>query len=304
MSVASVEPTKQRTPRTRGGFMYRHVWLRGAAILSLPITWLVLVYLTPLAFLFVTAFWTTDSFTGNIVHQFTFANFQEVFTTPAYLKVIGRTVGVALLVTLLSLIIALPMAFFMARVSKPKWRPFLVAIVLTPLWASYLVKVYAWRTMLSSRGGVISWALKPINDLFGTHWHAPGYGWAATVITLTYLWLPYMILPLFNGLERLPNSMLDASADLGAKSVRTFRKVVWPLIIPSIIAGSIFTFSLSLGDYITVQLVGGTAQMLGSVVYGNFSVNLPLAAAFATIPVMVMVVYLLIARRAGALEDL
>jgi putative spermidine/putrescine transport system permease protein len=284
--------------------MYRHVWLRGIAILSLPIVWLVLVYLTPLVFLFITAFWTTDSFTGNIVHQFTFANFQDVFTTPAYLKVIARTVGVALLVTLLSLIIALPMAFFMARVSTPKWRPFLVAIVLTPLWASYLVKVYAWRTMLSSNGGVISWLLKPINDLFGTDFHAPGYGWAATVITLTYLWLPYMILPLFNGLERLPNSMLDASADLGAKSVRTFRKVVWPLIIPSIIAGSIFTFSLSLGDYITVQLVGGKAQMLGSVVYGNFSVNLPLAAAFATIPVMVMVVYLLIARRAGALEDL
>jgi putative spermidine/putrescine transport system permease protein len=301
MAVASVESTKQRT---RGGFMYRHVWLRGTAILALPIVWLVLVYLTPLVFLFITAFWTTDSFTGNIVHQFTFANFQDVFTTPAYLKVIGRTVGVALLVTLLSLIIALPMAFFMARVSKPKWRPFLVAIVLTPLWASYLVKVYAWRTMLSSNGGVISWLLKPINDLFGTDFHAPGYGWAATVITLTYLWLPYMILPLFNGLERLPNSMLDASADLGAKSVRTFRKVVWPLIIPSIIAGSIFTFSLSLGDYITVQLVGGKAQMLGSVVYGNFSVNLPLAAAFATIPVMVMVVYLLIARRAGALEDL
>jgi putative spermidine/putrescine transport system permease protein len=301
MAVASVDSAKQRN---RGGFMYRHVWLRGIAILSLPIVWLVLVYLTPLVFLFITAFWTTDSFTGNIVHQFTFANFQDVFTTSAYRKVIARTVGVALLVTLLSLIIALPMAFFMARVAKPKWRPFLVAIVLTPLWASYLVKVYAWRTMLSSNGGVISWLLKPINDVFGTDFHAPGYGWAATVITLTYLWLPYMILPLFNGLERLPNSMLDASADLGAKSVRTFRKVVVPLIIPSIIAGSIFTFSLSLGDYITVQLVGGKAQMLGSVVYNNFSVNLPLAAAFATIPVMVMVVYLLIARRAGALEDL
>jgi putative spermidine/putrescine transport system permease protein len=158
--------------------------------------------------------------------------------------------------------------------------------------------------MLSSNGGVVSWMLKPLNALFGTDWHAPGYGWTATVITLTYLWLPYMILPLFTGLERLPDSMLDASADLGAKGFRTFRKVVFPLIIPSIIAGSIFTFSLSLGDYITVQLVGGQAQMLGSVVYDFFSTDLPLAAAFATIPVVVMVVYLLIARRSGALEDM
>lgn len=303
MAVISTEPSRRST-RQRGGFMYRHVWLRGTAVLSLPLLWLVLVYLTPLAFLFVTAFWTTDSFTGAIVHQFTLTNFQELFTTSAYLKVIARTVAVALCVTLLALVIGLPMSFFMARVARPKWRPFLVAIVLTPLWASYLVKVYAWRTMLSSNGGVISWMLKPINSIFGTDFHAPGYGWAATVITLTYLWLPYMILPLFSGLERLPDSMLDASADLGAKSWRTFRKVVWPLIIPSIIAGSIFTFSLSLGDYITVQLVGGKAQMLGSVVYGNFSVNLPFAAAMATIPVVVMVVYLLIARRSGALEDL
>jgi putative spermidine/putrescine transport system permease protein len=284
-------------------FMYRHVWLRATSVLALPMVWLVLVYLTPLAFLFVTAFWTTNSFTGQIEHQFTLANFHALFTA-VYLKVVARTVGVALAVTVLALIIGLPMAFFMARVAKPRWRPFLVAIVLTPLWASYLVKVYAWRTMFSEQGGVITWMLSPINKLFGTHLTGPGYGWIAVVVTLTYLWLPYMILPLFNGLERLPDSMLDASADLGARSMRTFRRVVLPLIKPSIIAGSIFTFSLSLGDYITVQIVGGKALMLGNVVYQQFVLNLPFAAAMATLPVVVMVVYLLVARRSGALNDL
>jgi len=284
-------------------FMYRHVWLRAVAVLSLPMLWLVLVYLTPLFVLFLTAFWSTNSFTNQVEQVFTWSNFQLVFTS-VYLNVMLRTAGVAVAVTVLALIIGLPMAFFMARVARRRWRPFLVAIVLTPLWASYLVKVYAWRTMLSPQGGVLSWMLTPINNLFGTHFNGPGYGWTAVVVTLTYLWLPYMILPLYSGLERLPNSMLDASADLGAKNARTFRRVVLPLIFPSIVAGSIFTFSLSLGDYITVQIVGGKAVMLGTVVYQNFVLNLPFAAALATLPVIVMVIYLLVARRFGALEDL
>jgi len=302
-ATAVAAPTKGPLHRIRI-FMYQKVWARGLAILTLPVAWLVLVYLAPLVVLFLTAFWTTDSLTNQVVHQFTWANFQMVFTTPAYLRVIARTVGVAAAVTVLSLVIGLPMAFFMGRIARPRWRPILVALVLTPLWASYLVKVYAWRTMLGAPGGVVSWMLTPINKLFGTSFNGPGYGWAAVIITLTYLWLPYMILPLYNGLERLQDSMLDASADLGAHNVRTFRKVVLPLIFPSILAGSIFTFSLSLGDYITVQLVGGQAQMLGNVVYDNFTLNLPFAAAMATIPVVVMVIYLLVARRAGALEDL
>ena len=170
--------------------------------------------------------------------------------------------------------------------------------ILTPLWASYLVKAYAWRVMLAN-GGPIDWML-------GGPGHGPGYGLPATIIVLSYLWLPYMILPIYTGLERLPDSLLEASADLGGRGWRTFRSVVLPMIVPSIVAGSIFTFSLSLGDYITVQIVGGKNQLIGNLVYANIGAanNLPFAAALATIPVVIMVVYLFAVRRTGALEEL
>ena len=170
--------------------------------------------------------------------------------------------------------------------------------VLTPLWASYLVKAYAWRVMLANGG--------PLDDLFGGPGHGPGYGLTATVIVLSYLWLPYMILPIYAGLERLSDSLLEASADLGARAFRTWRSVVLPMIVPSVFAGSIFTFSLSLGDYITVQIVGGKTQLIGNLVYANIGAagNLPFSAALATIPVLVMVVYLVAVRRLGALEQL
>jgi putative spermidine/putrescine transport system permease protein len=163
---------------------------------------------------------------------------------------------------------------------------------MTPLWASYLVKAYAWRSMLSGNGFL---------HVFGI-----GYGITATIITLSYLWLPYMILPIYAGLERLPQSMVDASSDLGAKSLRTFRSVILPLAFPAIVAGSIFTFSLSLGDYITVKIVGGTSQMLGNVVYDNIGAanNLPFAATVATVPVVIMLIYLAAVRRTGALDNL
>jgi len=200
-------------------------------------------------------------------------------------------------VTVLCLAIALPLAFFMARVAPRHWRPLMVALVLTPLWASYLVKVYAWRAMLQPESGVLAWFLNPLG-LDG-----PGYGFLGIVITLTYLWLPYMILPIYAGLTRLPDSMLDASADLGAHSGRTFRSVVVPLIFPSVVAGSIFTFSLSLGDYITAQIVGGKVTMLGNVVQQTYVTNLPFAAAVATLPVIIIVLYLLAVRKSGALEN-
>jgi len=191
-----------------------------------------------------------------------------------------------------------PMSFFMAKVVPPRWRKVLVALVITPLWASYLVKVYAWQAMVQPVTGVLAWLGRP----FG--WSGPGYGYVAVVLTLSYLWLPYMILPVFAGLERLPESFTEASADLGARPWRTFRSVVLPIVYPSIVAGSIFTFSLSLGDYITVQIVGGQAQMLGSIVYQNYASNLPFAAAVAVIPVAIMVLYLALVRRTGALESL
>ena len=259
---------------------------------------LVLVYLGSLAALFLTAFWTVDGFTGALVRTFTLENFIEVFTTPAYLQTMLRTLGIAISVTLLCLLIGIPVGYFMARIARPRWQPLLVALILTPLWASYLVKVYAWRAMLSPEQGVVAWFLRP----FGLD--SPGFGELSIIITLTYLWLPYMILPVYAGFTRLPNSMLDASADLGAKGWRTFRSVIVPIIFPTMVAGSIFTFSLSLGDYITAQIVGGKVIMLGNVVQQNYVTNLPFAAAFATIPVIIVLLYLAAVRRTGALDNL
>lgn len=286
------------TTATHRGYWYRHPNLRLAGLLSAPMAWLVVVYLGSLAALFLTAFWTVDDFTGQLVRTFTLENFQQVFTTQAYLSTVARTVGIALLVTLLCLIIALPLSFFMARVASPRWQPLLIAMVLTPLWASYLVKVYAWRAMLQPESGVLAWMVGPLGL------DSPGYGFFGIVITLTYLWLPYMILPVYAGFTRLPTSMLDASSDLGAKGWRTFRSVIIPMIFPSVVAGSIFTFSLSLGDYITAQIVGGKLQMLGNVVQQTYVSNLPFAAAVATIPVIIVLVYLYVVRRSGALENL
>mgnify|MGYP003333617879 FL=1 len=272
--------------------------IRLAALLSTPLLWLVVAYLGALATLLISAFFTIDSFTGNIVQQFTLVNFQDMFTDAAYRNVVLRTLGIAISVTALCTVIALPMAFFMAKIAQPRTRKLLVALVLTPLWASYLVKIYSWRSMLEPRTGVVDWLLGPIGI------HSPGFGISAVVIGLTYLWLPYMILPLFAGMERLPNNLLDASGDLGAGNWYTFRKVIFPLIFPSLVAGSMFTFSLSLGDYITTQIIGGKLQMLGSVVYQNFSINLPFAATISFIPVTIMGIYLYLVRRSGALENM
>jgi putative spermidine/putrescine transport system permease protein len=273
--------------------LHRRPGLRVSALLALPMTWMLLVYLVPLALLFVTAFWTTDSFTGLLKRSFSLENFQDIFTDPNYYLMVVRTVGVAAAVTILCVFIGLPMAFFMARVASPRWQPALVALVLTPLWASYLVKVYAWRTILAPEGPAESW--------LGS---SPGYGLPAVVLTLTYLWLPYMVLPIYAGLASMRGSFLEAAADLGARPWRAFRSVVLPMVWPSVVAGSIFTFSLSLGDYITVQLVGGSSLMIGNAIYQNFSVSLPFAAALATLPVLVMVGYLLAVRRTGALDNL
>jgi putative spermidine/putrescine transport system permease protein len=278
--------------------MHKHPRTRLAALLFAPTAWLVIAYLGALAALLVTAFFTIDSFTGNVIYQFNLGNFQDLFTDPAYKNVVLRTMGIAIGVTLICSVLAIPMAIYMAKIAKPRNKKFLVALVLTPLWASYLVKIYAWRTMLEPGSGVIDWLLGPLGI------HSPGFGGPAIIIGLSYLWLPYMILPIYAGLERLPNNLLDASSDLGAKNFHTFRAVILPLIFPSIIAGSMFTFSLSLGDYITAQIIGGKLQMLGNVVYQNFSINLPFAATIAAVPVAIMAFYLWLVRRTGALADL
>ena len=279
-------------------YFHSHVKARIAALLSLPIAWLGVLYIGSLAALFVTSIWKIDTFTSKVVREFTLSNFIDVLTDKAYFNVTVRTVGVAVAVTIICAALAIPMAFFIARVAKPQSRPVLIALVITPLWASYLVKIYAWRTMMAPDSGFLNWLISPLGL------SSPGFGMVAVIIGLSYLWLPYMVLPIYAGMEKLPDSIIDASADLGAKPGRTFLKVILPITWPAIIAGSLFTFSLSLGDYITVQILGGTFQMLGNVVYQNFALNLPFAAAVALIPVIVMFIYLGSVRKTGALDNL
>ncbi|WP_320782011.1 ABC transporter permease [Streptomyces sp. CRN 30] len=285
------------TVRRIAGALHRRPRLRLALLLTAPLLWLAVLYLGSLTVLFASAFWTTDSFTSEVVRVWSTDNLHTLLTTPVFRQVVLRSVGVALAVTALCVVIAFPVAFYTARVAAPHRRPLLVVAVLTPLWASYLVKVYAWRLILSE-GGLADWMLAPLG-LSG-----PGYGLTAAVMTLTYLWLPYMILPIHTALEQLPAALLDASADLGAQAGRTFRSVVLPMVLPSVAAGSVFTFSLSLGDYITVQIVGGKTQLIGNLVYSNIELNLPMAAALGTVPVVVIVLYLLAMRRTGALSNL
>jgi putative spermidine/putrescine transport system permease protein len=281
------------------GVLHRRPGLRAGLLLAPPMLWLGVAYLGALAALFVTAFWGQNSFTGEVERTWTLRNFHDLLTIGVYRTVTLRTIGIAALVTVVDAVIAFPVAFFMAKVASRRTQGILVVAVLMPLWASYLVKAYAWRGMLGT-GGLVSWVARP----FGLD--TPGYGLTAVILTLAYLWLPFMILPIYAGLERLPGSLLEASADLGARNGTTLRRVVLPTVFPAIVAGSIFTFSLTLGDYIAVRIVGGANQMLGNVVYDNVGAanNLPFAAAMATVPVVVMLAYLAAVRRTGALDNL
>jgi putative spermidine/putrescine transport system permease protein len=267
-------------------------------LLAGPVGWLVIAYLGSLAVLFLAAFWQLDTFSGKVVHSYGLQNFETLFREDVYRSIVLRTVLIAAAVTVTDALLAFPIAFYMAKVASPRVRALLVIAVVMPLWSSYLVKVYSWRIILGEEG-ILNWALSP----FGLH--GPGFGNVATWLVFSYLWLPYMILPIYAGLERIPDSLLDASGDLGAGASLTFRRVILPLALPAIVAGSIFTFSLTLGDYITPQIVSST-QFIGNVVYTNVGVanNLPLAAAFATVPVVIMILYLLGARRLGAFESL
>ena len=278
----------------------RFGWLRLSLLVSAPLAWLVAIYVVALAALLVTALWQVDSFTGNLDRStLTFDNIKNVLTTPLYRDVTLRTIWVAALVTVIDVMIALPIAFFMAKVAPARWRRILLIAVLTPLWASYLVKAFAWRATLSE-GGLYEWLGAPLGL------ESPGYGLTAVVMTQAYIWLPYVILPIYAGLDRVPDSLLDASSDLGAGTFQTLRHIVFPMLLPAIIAGSIFSFSLTLGDYITVNIVGGANQMLGNLVYINAGAanNLPLAASIALIPIVIMLVYLAAVRRTGALDNL
>jgi putative spermidine/putrescine transport system permease protein len=270
--------------------------LQVGGLLAGPVGWLVIGYLGSLAVLLIAAFWSVDPLSGEVVQGLSFENFETLYNEPVYRDIIGRTVLIAALVTITDAILAFPIAFYMAKVASRRGKAILVVAILLPLWSSYLVKVYAWRTMLSA-GGVVNWALEP----FGLS--GPGFGATAVWLVMSYLWLPYMILPIYAGLERIPNSLISASEDLGASPFTTFRRVILPLSFPAVVAGSIFTFALTLGDYITPRLVSND-QFIGNVIFNNISNNLPFASALALVPIVVMIAYLLVARKLGAFEHI
>jgi putative spermidine/putrescine transport system permease protein len=286
--------TKRPAGRKLAGLFYGRPRLRVGALLAAPGAWLVVLYLGSLAVLLITAFWTVDPLSGEVIRGFSLENFETLVNEPVYRDIVWRTVRTAGLVTLTDAVIAFPIAFYMAKVATRRGKAILLVAVLMPLWSSYLVKVLSWRTMLS-HDGVINWALSPLGL------HGPGYGVTAIWLVMSYLWLPYMILPIFAGLERIPQSLISASEDLGATPFTTFRRVILPLVFPAVVAGSIFTFSLTLGDFITPRLVSNS-QFIGNVISSSITNNLPFAAALALIPIVVMIAYLSVARKLGAFE--
>ena len=288
--------------RRISAFFFRRRWLRVVTLLIPPVSWLLVIYIASLAVLLATAFWQQDVLSGQIVHTFTTDNLKTLRTDPVIRDVTRRTVQMAVLVTLTDIVLAFPLAYYMARVASRHMRALLFVGVLMPLWSSYLIKAYTWRLMTGD-AGTINWALEKVG-LGPVH---IAFSQTAMWLAFSYIWLPYMVIPIYAALERIPPSLIEASSDLGGRAWRTLRNVILPLALPGIAAGSIFTFSLTLGDYIMVDLVGGNkTDFLGSVIYRYQGIanELPLAAAISLIPVAVIAVYLLIAKRLGAFEAL
>ncbi|MFN2545149.1 MAG: ABC transporter permease [Actinomycetota bacterium] len=279
--------------------LHAHRGVRLALMLLPPLAWMVVIYLGSLTLLFVSAFWRVDPFTSEIQHQWGLQNFHTLFTEPVYRTIALRTLGISFAVMIADIALAFPLAYYAARVAGPRARAALIVAVILPLWSSYLVRVFAWRVILSGHG-FASWLFAKVHLSVNI-----GYSSWALWITFVYLWLPFVVLPIFAALERIPPSYLEASSDLGARGSMTFRRVIWPLAFPGIMAGSIFAFSLTLGDYIAPTLVSNT-QFIGNVVYQNVGVsnNVPFAAAYALVPVVIMAAYLLVARRLGAFRAL
>jgi putative spermidine/putrescine transport system permease protein len=276
--------------------------MRALLLLTPPMGWFILIYLASLALLLITAFWQIDSFTAQIVQVWNLDNFRTILFDPTYRLIIGRTVLMAAAVTVTDAILAFPFAYYMARVASRRTQTLLFAAVLLPLWASYIARVYSWILILNN-SGVLNWSLQSI----GLPPANIGYTNVAMWLVFSYIWLPFMIIPTYAAMERVPESLMEAATDLGARRWRAVRDVVIPLALPGVVAGSIFTFSLTLGDYITPILVGGAGStFIGNVVYSSVGIanNVPFAAALATVPVAIMAVYLLIARRLGAFEAL
>ena len=274
--------------------LWRRPWARATLLLTPPLAWFLLLYVAALVVLLITAFWQINPFTTNIERAFSLDNFSTILSSPAYRGIIGRTIGIAAAVTVTDAVVAFPFAYYMARIAAPRTRTALFVAILLPLWASYLAKVYSWL-LIFTKGGLLDSVL---------NLHLVYSNWAVYTV-FCYLWLPFMIIPVYAALERIPPSQIEASQDLGARTWRTTRLVLLPLALPGIVAGSIFTFSLTLGDYITPLLVGGTGStFMGNIIYSNIGVanNVPFAAAMAMFPIVIMAGYLLGARALGAFE--
>ncbi len=311
-AAGAVLPERGLADRVSALF-WRHPNILLLTLLALPLGWLVIVYLGSLLALLMQSFYSIDEFSGQIRREFTLSTYAELFR-PSNMDIIIRTVAMSAAVTLGAIVIAFPIAYFAARYAKGHWKALFYLGVMLPLWSSYLVKVYAWKLILA-REGIITWATDSIgaSALLNAILALPVIGgsslstsYIGTWLVFLYVWLPFMILPMQAALERVPQSMLEASADLGASRWQTLRTVIFPLALPGIIAGSIFTFSLTMGDYIIPQIVGSSRRFIGQAVYQlqGTAGNIPLAAAFAVVPILIMLIYLAIARRKGAFDAL
>ncbi|MBA4324437.1 MAG: spermidine/putrescine ABC transporter permease [Rhodobacter sp.] len=312
MTAPAILPARGLADRLTGTF-WRRPGLLLVLLITPPLLWLGVVYLGSLAALLLQSFYSIDEFSGVVKEEFTLKTYAELFRAQN-LDIIIRTIVMAMAVTLACAVLAFPIAYYAARHAKGAWKAAFYLGVMLPLWSSYLVKVYAWKLILAKEG-ILGWAAEgtgtgfiidgilSIPGLEGSSLSTSPFG---TFLVFVYIWLPYMILPMQAALERVPNSMLEASADLGATRGQTFRTVILPLALPGVIAGSIFTFSLTLGDYIIPQIVGDSSRFIGLTVYQlqGTAGNTPLAAAFAVVPILIMLVYLSLAKRAGAFNAL
>src|SRR5215207_4862039 len=294
-------------------YLYQRPKLILALLLGPPLLYMLVVYLGSLFALLINSFFYLEEFTGLVVRQFTLRTYLQLFSS-TNLGIFGRTAGMALAVTVADAIIAFPLAYYIARYASPKMKTYLYIAVTLPLWSSYLVRVYAWKLILAKEGIVtwlagelhLSWLLNALLAIPVIGGPSLSISFLGTFLVFVYVWLPFMILPTQAALERVPVSLIDASSDLGGTPGQTFRHVIFPLALPGIIAGSIFTFSLTLGDYIIPQIIGNSSYFLGQTVYTlqGTAGNIPLAAAFTVVPIVIMGIYLAIAKRIGAFDAL
>ena len=310
---AAILPGRQGLLRRLADTLWRHPRLLLLLLLAPPVLWLGIIYLGSLLALLVQSFFSIDEFSGLIRYELTLKTYRELLI-PANLDIIVRTVSMAAAVTLAAVVVAFPIAFYAARYARGKWKAAFYIGVMLPLWSSYLVKVYAWKLVLAKEGILnwlfaklhLTWLLEAYLALPTIGGNSLSVSYTGTFLVFLYVWLPFMILPLQAALERVPGNLLEASSDLGGSPQQTFRHVILPLALPGVIAGSNFTFSLTLGDYIIPQIIGSSRLFIGQAVYSHQGTagNIPLAAAFAVVPIVIMGFYLWMAKRAGAFDAL